>query len=413
MSKTQALPLLPLLLLLLAACLGSFVTGGEASEVREIVVETPLQSYEQPSLRDHKACHEKRQSCLQNCAENETCEGQCPICPVLIEEAPLLQGVNDTDYVAPPRPALNTTNIIRLTNEITNTINHQINLKNVLVQLNSSLVGGRFGLGYSEAGACCHVVSYARNCTENKGEHSHCKERTRQRVCGDRCLARTMFAKVVVQCEPDDPENCYEKVEYAPAHKRKSRKTRQPAEGAAAGAGCGYPGWPYVPCPAQTGCPSSCLKLTLGYISQHGLPPSCASCYPGYAAPVMAFPMPMWYAAPMAYQPYAPSYPGWPSNPKPALPEQGEQADDDDEWNLVSEKCQNSSGTLEDCPEGSGDNDDSDIVEAPERWPPAHLENGALEEEPDYNVPAQRRRRHHQSDPHKFIRSLYSHRGSD
>lgn len=406
MSKTQALPLL---LLLLTSCLGSFVTG-EASEVREIVVQTPLQSYEQPSLRDHNECHEKRQSCLQDCAENESCEGRCPICPELIEEAPLLQGVNDTNYVAPPLPVLNTTNIIRLTNEITNTINHQINLKNVLVQLNSSLVGGRFGLGYSEAGPCCHVVSYVQNCTENQ-ENSPCKERTRQRVCGDRCLARTMFAKVVVQCEPNDPENCYEKVEYAPAHKRKTRKPRHPAE-EATGAGCGYPGWPYVPCPAQTSCPSSCLKLTLGNISKHGLPPSCASCYPGYAAPVMAYPMQMWYAAPIAYQPYAPGFPSFPSNPKPAQPEQGEQPDDDDEWNLVAEKCQNSSGELIDCPEGSGDNDDSDIVEAPERQPPAHLENGQPEEEPDYNVPAQRRRRH-QNDPHKFIRSLYSHRSSD
>lgn len=397
MSKTLALPLLLLL--------GSIVIIGEASEVREIVVETPVQSYEQPTVLDHDACHERRRNCLQDCADNASCQLECPICPELIEEAPVLQGVNDTAYVAPPQPALNTTNIIRLTNEISNTINQQINLKNVLVQQNSSLVGGRFGLGFDESGPCCHVVM--RNCTEGSEENTDCKERSRHRVCGKRCLARTMLAKIVVQCDPDEPENCYENVEYVPAHKRKSRKTRQ----SAAEAGCGYlgTGLPYVPCSGQiatsfpTGCPGKCHRLTLGYISQHGLPPQCSACFPGYAAPIMAIPMPMWYGVPYA-QPYLPGA-SFPSKAEePELPEQSDQ-----EWNLESEKCVNSSGKLEDCPEGSADNNEA--TEVPEPLPPAHLENGDNKDDSEYDVPIQRRRRH-QSDPHKFIRSKYSLRGT-
>lgn len=111
----------------------------------------------------------------------------------------------------------------------------------------------------------------------------------------------------------------------------------------------------------------------------------------------------MWYAAPYA-QPYLPGA-GLPSNPEPELSEES-----DDEWKLESVKCRNSNGSLEDCQEGSGDDsDNSDVIIAPERLPPDHLENTHGKDDDDYNVPAQRRRRHH-SDPHKFIRSIYSQR---
>ncbi|KAH8414141.1 hypothetical protein KR222_009040, partial [Zaprionus bogoriensis] len=365
-----------------------------------IVVETPLQGYEQPSLQDFKECQVKREACQTACDADVECQTTCPVCPELIDEASL-QDLN--------KQPVNTTNIIRLTNEISNTINHAIYLNNTVkavVHQNVSQVGGRFGLGFTEAGPCCHVVRYARDCEHKEKD---CKEQSRQRVCGERCISRVMIARIVVQCESDDSENCHEKLEYVPARKRKATKTQTPTSA------CRYPytGWSCMPSynvPSSVGafsCPSKCLELTLGVILQNGMPPACASCYPSYPAPILAYPVPMWYAAPY-YQPYLPSFP---LNQVPQQPEE--------DWNLVSEKWKDNEGATIIDTDGSGDHDDGtkvvaperlppahlegdDNVAAPERLPPAHLESDDLVAEPEKpsrpldssDVPSQRRRRH-------------------
>ncbi|KAL7728608.1 hypothetical protein ACLKA6_012601 [Drosophila palustris] len=379
---------------MLLLALGPLVSGEAKVETKnkeQIVVHTPLQNYEQPSLRDYDECQLNRQNCLDICTGNEQCESECPRCPELLDEPLLVQGVNDTNYVAPAQPPLNTTNIIRLTNEINNIINHDIlsrNEVNVKVQQNVSQVGGRFGLGYNDHGSCCYVVRRERECDHKE----HCKEASRQRVCGQRCQARVMIAKRVVQCDKDQPEECHEALEYVPAHKHRSSDKN--------GIGHGGRG-------KRASC-QSCLDLRYGDILQYGMPPQCYGCFQGFGVammPMMA--MPMYYPQ----YPYMPNF-GYNNQPKlePNDEEQQKENEDDNGWIVDSKKCRGENGKLVDCEEGSGD---IDIPVFP-NLPPEHLEMGKDNHnkddkyENDYNVPAQRRRR--RQSHRQFMRSLYSRR---
>ncbi|KAH8359826.1 hypothetical protein KR093_009038, partial [Drosophila rubida] len=396
-----------MLLLLTLGPLVSTKAEQSTSAKEQIVVHTPLQNYEQPSLRDYNECQTNRQSCLQTCDGAEKCVAECPVCPELSEEPLVVQGVNDTSYAPPPQPPVNTTNIIRLTNEINNIINHDViarNELNVKVQQNVSQVGGRFGLGYSEQGSCCYVVRRERECDHKE----HCKEASRQRVCGTRCQARVMIAKRVVQCDKEQPDECHETMEYVPARKRNhSRKSSDPCRPSNS--------WPYVNCddPGQerhggrvrrANC-QRCLGLTYGFILQNGLPPNCYGCLQaGYAAPMMAIPV--------LYPPFG--YPNFGYNNELDVDQREEQQPpktdddfdlgDDNGWVIKAQKCRGANGKLEDCEEGSGDTD--------EGLPPAHLEQGkdnnTDDGNDDYNVPAQRRRRRQNN--RQFMRSMYSHR---
>ncbi|XP_034487253.1 uncharacterized protein LOC117791575 [Drosophila innubila] len=384
---------------MLLLALGPLVSGEavQSTAKEQIVVHTPLQNYEQPSLRDYDECQVNRQSCVDNCAGNETCESECPQCPELWDEPLLVQGVNDTNYVAPAQPPLNTTNIIRLTNEINNIINNDIlsrNEVNVKVHQNVSQVGGRFGLGYNDQGSCCYVIRRERECDHKE----HCKEAARHRVCGKRCQSRVMIAKRVVQCEKDQPEECHETLEYVPAHKHKTsaRDGHNNRGGRMRRASC-----------------QSCLDLRYGDILQYGLPPQCYGCFQGFAVPMMPMAMPMYYPQ---YS-YMPNF-GYDNQPKYEPNDEDNEkkeneiaADNDDsDWILDSKKCRGSNGKLEDCVEGSGD------FESPVALPPAHLEigkdnnNNKEDEDDGYNVPAQRRRRRRRQSRRQFMRSLYSHR---
>ncbi|XP_017035571.1 uncharacterized protein [Drosophila kikkawai] len=370
---------------------------------KTIVVHTPLQNYDQPTIRDYEECQANRDQCLSVCGDDVSCIGECPVCPELYEKPLMVQGVNDTNVVAPPQAPMNTTNIIRLTNEINNIIEHQIqnrNQVNVQVQQNVSQVGGRFGLGYSDQGSCCYVVRLDREC-EKKGSEG-CREKSRQRVCGERCQARVMLAKLVVQCETENPDNCHETIEYVPRRRRAhSRKQGQP---------CQYFGnnWPYFTCGQGHGqgqdqgtsetprvkrstC-QQCLNMPYGYILQNGLPAQCAGCFQGFGAPMMPI-----YSLPYMYSPYMPAFPGYggnfPGNGNSIGNQNGKDnevtgsgddgfvvCDDDD-----IEKCLNDKyGSLEVAPEKP------------------------KEEDEDYGVEAQRRRRR-QSGRH-FVRSIYSKR---
>ncbi|XP_022211296.2 uncharacterized protein LOC111066761 [Drosophila obscura] len=289
-----------------------------------IVVHTPLQNYGQPTLRDYEECQANRGKCLDVCGGDGDCQDECPLCPELYDKPLMVQGVNDTDVLAPAQTPINTTNIIRLTNEINNIIQHDIknrNEVNVQVQQNVSQVGGRFGLGYNDQGSCCFVVRRSRDC--ERKESRDCQEWSRQRVCGERCQARVMLAKLVVQCDADEPTKCHETIEYVPRRRKSVHRNEYPG---AAGP-CRYLGnsWPYVSCGGggqaqaqgqrvkRSSC-QQCLNLPYGYILQSGLPVQCSGCFQGYAAPLQ----PQYYAPyAMPFNPYPQYAPFAPPSPSP------------------------------------------------------------------------------------------------
>ncbi|EDW42112.1 uncharacterized protein LOC6606321 [Drosophila sechellia] len=375
-----------------------------------IVIHTPLQNYDQPNLQDYEECQENRDNCINVCDGKQSCEDECPVCPDLYVKPVMVQGINDTDIVAPPQAPINTTNIIRLTNDINNIIEHQIqnrNDVNVQVRQNVSQVGGRFGLGYTDKGSCCYVVRFTRECKNEAGRD--CRERSRLRVCGEKCQARVMLAKRVVQCEDDDSDRCHETIEYVPRRRRAlHRKTPEATR-------CHYTGnsWPYFNCGQNPGQNSDfaqptrpktsicehCLNYPYGYILQYGLPAQCAGCFQRYGAPLM-------YNPPWMYNPYYVAYP--PFNNVPAIQNNNNGNRDDtsvdkaiadeeaDGWHLCDdiEKCQDA------LDKGSQNNGSPEHLEQP----PVNDGDG----DDDYNVAVQRRRRR-QSRTH-FVRSAYSKR---
>ncbi|KAH8369463.1 hypothetical protein KR009_011686, partial [Drosophila setifemur] len=400
--------------LLLLLTLGTFADSSADQLNNTIVVHTPLQNYDQPTLRDYEECQMNRDHCLDVCSEDEKCTSECPVCPELYSKPLMVQGVNDTDVVAPPQTPANTTNIIRLTNEIRNIIKHEIqqrNEVNVQVQQNVSQMGGRFGLGHSDQGPCCYVVRLDRKCETEPSDN--CREKSRQRVCGERCQARVMLAKRVVQCDATDPTNCHETIEYTPRRRRSHHKVSSESEP------CRYLGnnWPYLSCGQSSGqslenqrrkrsvC-QQCVNIPYGYVLLNGLPTHCAGCFQ------MNMPL---YGAPFAFNPYMP-YPPYGSFPP-------------NNYITNNDKVNNGAGSNGDNDlgiSGSGDDewilcDDDDIEKCMEEkdkgrepGPPAHQEQapGAGEDyssEPEYGVPAQRRRRRRHN-RRNFVRSAYSKR---
>lgn len=367
-----------------------------------IVVHTPLQNYDQPNLQDYEECQVNRDNCINVCAGKQSCEDECPVCPDLYVKPLMVQGINDTNIVAPPQVPINTTNIIRLTNDINNIIEHQIqnrNEVNVQVNQNVSKVGGRFGLGYTDKGSCCYVVRLDRECKNEDGRD--CRERSRQRVCGEKCQARVMLAKIVVQCEAEDSDRCHETIEYVPRRRRTLQRRTPKATR------CHYTGnsWPYFNCGQNPGQNSDfvqptrpktsicehCLNYPYGYILQNGLPAQCAGCFQGYGAPLM-------YNPPWMYNPYYVAYPAFNNIPAIQNNNNGNSGDtsvdktiaddDDDGWTLCDdiEKCL-----------------DAEYKGSQNSGSPEHLVD-----DDDYNVSVQRRRR--RQSRHHFVRSAYSKR---
>ncbi|XP_030374516.1 uncharacterized protein LOC115624070 [Scaptodrosophila lebanonensis] len=382
-----------------------------------IIVQTPLQNYDQPTLKEYEECQSNVEECKRVCAEDNKCLDKCPICPELYNHPLVVQGVNDTGYLSSVDavPPLNTTNIIRVTNEINNVIQNDLlvrNTNNVQVHQNTSDVGGRFGLGYNEHGSCCLVVR--RTAEGHK----------RQRACGERCKARVMHARLVVQCDANQ-ENCHESFEYVPARKRRQRVPPTLEYS--------YDGQQVVRSKRRT-C-QRCMELSYIYVVERGLPPRCQFCFQSYSVPLMPvfyapqpLPMPYGYGGYGGHGVDTGYYPDY-SNcaPQPA-PEQGGNG-----WVLEAQKCQNEEGTLIDCFPQSEVEGDNNIVAAPAPAPgpgpgPAPAPAPAPEPYPKpedtdvddelaeydfdngYGVPAQRRRR---DNPRQFIRSAYSRRNKN
>lgn len=336
---------------------------------KPIVIHTQLDNYEQPTLREYQECHENADKCHSVCKgvkDVEACDKQCPICPDLIKEEKVVQGVNDT--LAGPQPVpLNTTNIIRLTNQIHNMIdNSRGNITyrndNVLhLHQNISRVGGKFGLGYNDSDQCCIILRPKRQCDAEKFSTAARCHRKRHRVCGPQCKARVMLAKVVTECDQPDPmdyfnenvqENCRQTVKYVPYRQRRATRNRNK---------CGYiPYWPFVAClhgqhsaVSSSSC-SGCMRLPYAYILRNGIPMQCQPCFRAISGPN--------YNGFYAYGSYAPP-PMWYPNMGPPMtnyPQGGDNSFDfdvTDDWTPDKVKCITAEGTIsEDCAqiEGSG-----------------------------------------------------------
>ncbi|XP_037892042.1 uncharacterized protein LOC119638958 isoform X1 [Glossina fuscipes] len=340
-----------------------------------IVVHTQAQNYEHPTLSEYEECHRNLDNCKEVCknAANQTdCEGKCPVCPILIAEQILVQGVNDTDYRAAPTKPSNTTNIIRVTNEIHNIIDNQLgnvthnSLNNIHIHQNVSRVGGKFGFGFNHTQPCCLVVRSSKNCDKSKFSTAARCHHKRHRVCGEKCKARVMFAKRVKVCErsvddddnvSEEHENCHQATKYVPYHKRtQSRKLK-----------CFYqPRWPYVSCPNRGSSTRSkscerCYRLPYGRILLYGVPAQCINCFQRYSYS-------SGFGASMYPSYYPPMIGSWPMIMNDNF---GEYDDDDDfegveikDDDLVDEetKCRLPDGSRsDDCTEIEGSGEDFEI----------------------------------------------------
>ncbi|XP_037808399.1 uncharacterized protein LOC119601509 [Lucilia sericata] len=281
---------------------------------KPIVIHTQLQHYDQPTLKEYQECHENLEKCKNVCQAVESpvaCITKCPVCPFLVKEKIVVQGINDTDFTSPAAKPLNTTNIIRLTNQIRNIIeNHQGNItyrnENIVhFHQNTSRVGGKFGLGYNNTDPCCIIVRSSKNCeTQQFSTAAHC-HRKRHRVCGKQCISRVMMAKRVTLCENTLPleenvdyleENCREIVKYIPYHSRKKHLIRMRNKCVS------IPYWPYVACGHKVGMDNyehsicrRCQHLTYYYVLQRGVPAQCNRCFMTYPRPPFEMYPPQWY----------------------------------------------------------------------------------------------------------------------
>ncbi|XP_037824571.1 uncharacterized protein LOC119612781 [Lucilia sericata] len=284
----------------------SSYTSKEVVEGRAIVIHTQLQHYDEPTLKEYEECHRNLEQCKNVCEGVEdpiACAKQCPVCPFLVKEQIVVQGINDTEvYSAAKAAPLNTTNIIRLSNQIQNIIeSHQgnITVRNdnlVHVHQNTSRVGGKFGLGYNNTDPCCILVNMAKSCDLKKFSSAKRCHHKRHRVCGKQCKARLIMAKRVTQCDSNPlmfdsnedyiEENCRETIKYVPYHPHRRHNTRTTNR-------CrSIPSWPYVACSQSVQNYENlicrrCQSLTYYHILQRGLPAECSRCFMSFTSPTM------------------------------------------------------------------------------------------------------------------------------
>lgn len=402
-----------------------------------IVVHTQAQNYEHPTMSEYEECHRNLDNCKKSCkyVPNRTdCESKCPVCPILITEDIIVQGINDTDYRLPPTNPLNTTNIIRLTNEIHNIIDHQTgnvthnSVNNVYIQQNVSRVGGKYGFGFNHTQPCCMVVRSPKTCHKSKFSTAARCHHKRNRVCGEKCKARVMFAKRVKVCErslddddddlSEEYETCHKATRYVPYHKRTQSNRLK----------CFYQSrWPYVSCPnrGRTSIKSMscerCNRIPYGRILRYGVPTQCLRCFQRY-------PFGSGYGFNMYPSYYSPAMGPWPVIMNDNIDTINDEDDFDgveievDNWTEDKTKCRLADGSLsDDCVdlEGSGDDFETDnglhsgnkpTTDDPlEKLPEAQFNDEDYYDDTFLQTwPAAARRRRH-----SFNRSKYSRRNTE
>lgn len=245
-----------------------------------IIINTVAQHYENPTLEQYNLCTRNRNKCRSDCLFDVTCKEKCQICPILIDQDILVQGINDTLHRMPITTSkVNQTNIIRLTNEIRNIIRTSLgnitahNTNNITVFRKTSKTGGKFGLGYTEKGPCCHFIEPQKCKPSYNGPV--CLQR-RQLTCGSYCISKVMRAKKIVTCSDTNPDNCTQSIEYLP-------QLRHP--------GCVYTSkWPFISCKSSGGLSSSsmhrgrttcarCFQIPYLYIIRGQVPKACLQCF--------------------------------------------------------------------------------------------------------------------------------------
>ncbi|XP_011294232.2 uncharacterized protein LOC101892943 [Musca domestica] len=271
---------------------GGSTTYQHTVPVNPIVIRTQLENYDLPTLREYIECHENSDKCKQACLGDKDvvkCLKRCPICPDLVRGDHLVQGVNDT-LLTQPR-SVNMTNVVRLTNQIHNTIEenggnvtlNNDNNVNLHQKVAKSRVGGKFGLGYKNTDPCCIVLRPSRDCETNQLSTGSRCSRKRHRVCGKKCKSRVMEARRITVCDSNSDytdqygsDSCHETVKYVPVQPRRYLPQSRPSK-------CSYtPAWPFVACGTQKVSPQPncdyCLHLPYVYIMRNGVPRQCGHC---------------------------------------------------------------------------------------------------------------------------------------
>ncbi|XP_053955426.1 uncharacterized protein LOC128861357 [Anastrepha ludens] len=362
------------------------LTSERKIKEQPIVIHTQQKIYQQPTLQEYQQCHANRDQCLNVCettVDPHLCITECPVCPLLLNHDIVVQGVNDTDYRLQSHFPLNSTNVIKLTNEIRNVIETNmsnitaINENNIHIDSsNASTTGGSFGLGYNQNGACCIVVRPTQRCQPSSV--ASCRQK-RIRVCGKQCKARIMHAKPKRHCNNGKQTNCFTGINYEPSDNHQTSR-------------CHYqPTWPFVSCSYKTlfvVC-LRCLRLPYGYILYNGIPPQCIPCF----------------QKPDIYASLDRNMYGYVTNTN--FDDFGPNGLEND-WRITKKKCRLFDGSIVDCLEDDvpsenehqrfGDENDSGIITPNTE----DIEDNNL----NYNG-MERRRRHNRP---VFYRSSYSHR---
>ncbi|XP_005178733.2 uncharacterized protein LOC101889520 [Musca domestica] len=383
---------------------GNTTTIQHSIPVNPIVIQTQLQNYDEPTLKEYQECFENREKCKQVCQGVEDvgkCLKECPNCPELSMSELLVQGVNDTQFTKSTKP-FNTTNVIRLTNQIHNliesnegniTLNNDNNV-HLHQDVKASRVGGKFGLGYNNTDPCCIVLRSRSNCDMQRFSTASRCHRKRHRVCGKQCKSRVMEAKRVTVCDSNsdfqdyfddnDAGNCRETVKYVPFRPR--RHSKRPA----------MPGRTLQQLP-QPNC-DYCLRLPFAYILLNGMPFQCSPCFNSYYGGYNTYnyPQPFLNGQPFVHFTFV----NYPPN--------GDDLDDfdiSDGWKEDKRKCLLPDGEVSsDCPITSPNDFEIDNVNT----------DGPDENETDYydydhddllEGPVVRRRRRRRQ---TFLRSKYS-----
>uniref|UniRef100_A0A1I8P5T5 Uncharacterized protein n=2 Tax=Stomoxys calcitrans TaxID=35570 RepID=A0A1I8P5T5_STOCA len=352
-----------------------------------IVIHTQIQNYENPSFKEYEECQENAAKCAKVCAGTKNkvdCLKQCPKCPVLMVEDLVVQGLNDTK-VRPAKP-LNTTNVIRLTNQIHNIID--MNQGNITVSNNNTIhssvsrTGGPYGLGFNNTDPCCIVLSQKKICDSQQFSTSARCHHKRHRVCGQQCKSRVMVAKKVNICDDLDESNwsdevqCRQTVKYVPhvSHvphvpnvpnvpyiPRVPNVPYMPHVPNVPFVPYSYPSravhrcgpsqvWPFVRCNNQGqsfGHCSNCLRLPFVFLLRNGIPNGCISCFSDYSPPH--------FDGGYMFN-YQPQYGGRPPldlYSDPPIIDDNLDVDESGGWSEVSRKILLPDGTINSIPSGS------------------------------------------------------------